>query len=175
MKLKLMSLLAVLILLLSCGTTTTTTTTSNNAAFSVPATITTSFTTQYPTATNVTWTAYDMSAAPIVDWEFLGWQTMDANDYVVRFDMDGQNYYGWYDDSGNWIGTAYVINAYNTLPAAVANALNTKFPGYSFESAQREFWKDQMAYEVKLKKTDDDKVKVLMDANGNILKQKNKD
>ena len=175
MKLQSLSLMAAICLLLSCGTTTTTTTTSDNAAFAVPTTITTSFTTQYPTASNITWSAYDPSTTPIVDWEFVGWPAMDANDYVVRFEMDGQTHYGWYDDAGNWVGTAYVINAFNTLPSAVINTLNTKFPGYSFETAQREFWKDQMAYEVKLKKTDDDKVKVLIDANGTILKQKNKD
>jgi len=169
-----MSLVAA-VLLLSCGTTTTTTTTSDNAAFSVPATVNTSFTAQYPTATSVTWSAYDMNTAPMVDWELVGWQTMDAGDYVVRFDMDGQTYYGWYDDAGTWIGTAHVVSDFTTLPAPVTTTINNQFAGYKIDGVQREFWKDKIAYEVKLKKTDDDKVKLLVDPSGTILKQKNKD
>lgn len=57
MKLKIMSLVTAMVLLLSCGTTTQTST-SSNAAYDVPATIQTSFTTQYPTATNVVWSGY---------------------------------------------------------------------------------------------------------------------
>ena len=169
-----MSLIAA-VLLLSCGTTTTTTTSSDNTAFSVPATINTSFTTQYPAATNVTWSAYDVATTPMVDWELAGWQTMDAGDYVVRFDMDGQTYYGWYDDAGTWIGTAHVVSDYKTLPAPVTTTINSQFAGYTIDGVQREFWKDKVAYEVKLKKNDDDKVKLLVDANGTVLKQKNKD
>src|SRR5215216_6313215 len=95
MKLKFMSLLAVLTLLLSCGTTTTTTTTtSDNTAFAVPATVSTTFTTQYPNATNMVWSAYDINAAPLVDWDLVGWTPLDAGDYMVTYKMDGQNYYG---------------------------------------------------------------------------------
>jgi hypothetical protein len=173
MKLKFACLTATLALLLSCGTTTTTT--SDNEAFAVPAAVSTSFTTQYPNATNVVWSAYDVATAPIVDWELTGWSPMDARDYMVTFTVDGQSYYGWYEDTGNWIGSAYVISDYNTLPEAITTTINTKFAGYSIDRVQREFWKDHIAYEIKLKKNDDDKVKLLLDANGNIIKQKDKD
>jgi hypothetical protein len=173
MKLKFACLTATLALLLSCGTTTTTT--SDNEAFAVPAAVSKSFTTQYPNATNVVWSAYDVATAPIVDWELTGWSPMDARDYMVTFTVDGQNYYGWYEDTGNWIGSAYVISDYNTLPEAITTTINTKFAGYSIDRVQREFWKDHIAYEIKLKKSDDDKVKLLLDANGNIIKQKDKD
>ena len=43
------------------------------------------------------------------------------------------------------------------------------------ENVQREMWSGKTAYEIKLKKTDDDKVKLLVDSNGMILKQKHKD
>ena len=175
MKIKLLSLFAAITFLLSCGTTTTTTTTSDNAAFAVPATVNTSFTTQYPTATNVVWRAYDVNTAPMVDWELAGWNAMDAGDYVVTFTLDGDNYYGWYDDSGNWIGSAYVISDYSTLPAAINTTINNQFAGYTIQRVQREFWKDHMAYEIKLKKNDNDKVKLLVDTDGTVLKQNNKD
>ena len=175
MKLQLMSMVAAITLLLSCGTTTTTSSTSSNAAMNVPAGIRASFEGQYPTATNVVWTSYDATVVPIVDWELAGWPVIDAGDYVVRFNMDNQDYYAWYDGGGDWIGTAYVVNDYKTLPDAVTNTINTQFSGYAIEGVQREFWKDKTAYEIKLKKNNDDKVKLLVDANGSILKQKNKD
>jgi hypothetical protein len=173
MKLKIMSLVTAMALLLSCGTTTQTST-SSNPAYDVPATIQTSFTTQYPTATNVVWTGYDVAAVPI-DWALTDWAVLDDNDYVVRFDMDNENYYAWYDSDGNWIGSAYVVNDQSTLPAAVSNTLNSQFAGYTIEKVQKEMWKDRMAYEIKLKNTSDNKVKLLVDGNGTILKQKDKD
>jgi hypothetical protein len=173
MKLKFMSLLAMLTLLLSCGTTTTTTTTtSDNSAFAVPATISTTFTTQYPSATNVVWSAYNVSAAPMVDWDLVGWTPLDAGDYMVTYTMDGQNYYGWYDDAGSWVGSTYAITDYNTLPASINTMITNQYTGYTIEGVQREYWKDNTAYEIKLKKGDNDKVKLLVDANGNVLKQK---
>jgi uncharacterized membrane protein YkoI len=110
----------------------------------------------------------------MVDWELAGWNAMDAGDYVVTFTMDGDNYYGWYDDSGNWIGSAYVISDYSTLPAAINTTINNQFAGYTIQRVQREFWKDHMAYEIKLKKNDNDKVKLLVDTDGTVLKQNNK-
>lgn len=173
MKLKIMSLVTAMVLLLSCGTTTQTST-SSNPAYDVPATIQTSFTTQYPTATNVVWSGYDVAMVPI-DWELTDWATLDNNDYVVRFDMDNENYYAWYDSDGNWVGSAYVVNDQSTLPSAVSNLLTKKYSGYTIEKVQKEMWKDRMAYEIKLKNADDSKVKVLVDGSGNILKEKNKE
>lgn len=161
----------------SCGTpsdTTTLSSTSSNPAYSTPTTLQTSFTTQYPNATNATWTAYDAAGVPI-DWEMTGWTVLDANDHAVAFDMDGQRYLAWYDSDGNWVGSTYVIDDFTKLPSAVQSLINTKYSGYSIQKVHQEMWKDQMAYEVKLKKNDDDKVKLIVDANGNILKEKLKD
>jgi uncharacterized membrane protein YkoI len=172
MKLRIMSLITAMVLLLSCGTTTQTST-SSNPAYDVPATIQTSFTTQYPNATNVVWSGYDATLVPI-DWEMTGWTTLDDNDYVVRFNLDNENYYAWYDSDGNWIGSAYVVNDHATLPAAVNSTITTRYPGYTIESIQKEMWKDRMAYEIKMK-NGDNKAKLLVDADGNILKEKLKD
>ena len=44
-----------------------------------------------------------------------GWTVIDADDYVVQFDMDNEKYYAWYDTNGEWIGTAYVVNDFTTF------------------------------------------------------------
>lgn len=163
---------AAALLITSCGTTRTST--SSNAAFDLPVSIRSDFEAQYPTATNVTWTQFDATMTPI-DWELTGWDPLDADDYVVRFDLGKEKYYAWYDSGGDWIGSAYVISDHTNLPSAVSNILTTQFKDYTIESVQREMWGSQTAYEIKLRKTDDDKVKLLIDSNGVVLKQKNKD
>ena len=100
-----------------------------------------------------------------------GWTALDQNDYLVRFDMDNENYYAWYDSDGNWIGSAYVLKDHNQLPPAVSTAVNNKYAGYTIDNVNREFQKDRMAYEIELKK-EDSKVKLLVDTDGNILKEK---
>ena len=50
------------------------------------------FSAQYPNATNVVWTNYDASLDPMIDWDLAGWSTLDASDYTVRFNVDGQDY-----------------------------------------------------------------------------------
>jgi hypothetical protein len=179
MKLITLSLVALSLIALSCGssrtgTTTTTTTTAHEARTGAPVAITTTFTSQYPTATNVIWAPYEQVAAPI-DWEMTGWTTMDAGDYVVQFEMDGQKYVAWYDASGDWIGSAVPVSDHGTLPAAVRDMLSTKYSGYAIDKVQKEFEKSRTLYEIKLKKTDDDKIKLLVDEQGNVIKEKLKD
>ncbi|HKO79697.1 MAG TPA: PepSY-like domain-containing protein [Chitinophagaceae bacterium] len=152
----------------SVSTTGTPSTTVN-----VPEATRTAFTTQYPTATNVVWVNYDTQAELPIDWELTGWQTLDADDYVVRFDMDNENYYAWYDNTGTWVGSAYVMKDITQLPEAVNKVINEKYTGYTVKSVNREFQKDRMAYEVELTKPDG-KAKVLVDSNGTIIKEKTK-
>ena len=147
------------------GTTTTT--------VSVPNSIQTSFTTQYPGAANVAWSKYDAQIAAPIDWELAGWTTLDNDDYLVRFDLDNENYYAWYDSDGNWIGSAFVMKDYTQLPAPVNAVITNKYAGYNITSVNREFKKDRVAYEIELKK-EDSKVKLLVDADGNIIKEKTK-
>lgn len=168
---------AAAILFAACGTpreTTTLSTTSSNAAYSVPGNVQTVFVTQYPTATNATWVAYDATLVPI-DWELVGWTLLDQGDHAVSFDMNGNRYYAWYDSDGTWVGSTYVVDDYAKLPSAVQSVLNTKYSGYTIQKVHQETWKDHMAYEIKLKKTDDDRIKLIVDEQGNILKEKLKD
>lgn len=169
--------MAAAVLFAACGTpsnTNTISSTSSNPAYSVPSNLQPVFLAQYPNASNVTWAAYDIALVPI-DWEMTGWTVLDPSDHAVTFDLDGQRYLAWYDADGTWIGSTYVVNDYAKLPAAVQSVINTKYSGYTIQKVHQEMWKDQMAYEIKLKKTDDDKVKLLVDSQGNILKEKLKD
>jgi hypothetical protein len=168
MKFRILIVAASMAILASCGGTYKAT----DRSFMVPASTQTVFTTQYPTATNVVWSSYDQ--VPVfIDWDLTGWPAMDPGDYVVRFDMDNENYYAWYDSDGNWVGTAYVVRDYKSLPTAVNATLNTQFPGYTITAVNRELQKDRVAYEIQLK-NGDTKAKLLVDANGNIIKQKTK-
>jgi hypothetical protein len=55
---------------------------------------------QYPAATNVVWNSYDPNVVILNDWDLAGWTVIDADDYVVQFDMDNEKYYAWYDMNG---------------------------------------------------------------------------
>ena len=171
MKLRILSLLAAAAIITSC--TTTRTSTSDNAAYAgMPASIRMDFERHYPDATNVTWATYDGSVLPI-DWELTDWTVLGTDDYVVRFDMGSDNYYAWYDADGTWIGSAYTLSNTAILPSAVSTTLNNQYKGYTIESIQKETWKDKTAYELKLV-SGESRVKLLVDANGTILKTKDK-
>jgi hypothetical protein len=187
MKSIILGMLAVALVALACGsyrTTTTTatttvdttiaTTTTHQALADVPVVITTTFTTQYPNATNVIWSPYDRIELPI-DWEMTGWPALDTNDYVVEFDMNGQKYYAWYDASGKWIGSSSMLANHGNLPAPVRDLLLQKYNGYTIEKVEQEFDAAGTRYEIKLKKSDEDKVKLHVNEQGVVLKEKLKD
>jgi hypothetical protein len=163
---------AAALLVTSCETSRTST--SNDAAYDLPVAIRSDFQAQYPTASGVTWTQFDIAATPI-DWEMSGWAPLDANDYVVTFDMGTDRYYAYYDSDGTWVGTAYTVANHNNLPSAVYGTLNAQYKDYTIERIDRELWGDNTAYEIKLRRSDDDKIKLLIDSNGTVLKQKIKD
>ena len=155
----------------SCGTTNNTSV-SENAAFGAPDRIHAVFTNQYPRANYISWNRYNSNTPTILDWEFAGWSAIDETDYTVRFTLDTFNYHAWYDDNGDWIGSAYFIRTSKALPDAVKNTLKAQFGAYNFDTAVREFREDDETFEIKLKNGDANKVKLLVDNNGNILKQK---
>lgn len=171
MKVKMMSLVMAAVLFFSCGTTYTST--SDNAAYNVtvPAGIRSSFAAQYPDAANVVWNNYDVTAVP-VDWELVGWTPLDKDDYMVTFNVGSEKYYSWYEADGKWVGSSYVVTDRSRLPYAVKTILQDKYDAYTIESIERKTWGNQTAYELKLKNTDDSTLKLLVDTNGNILKEK---
>jgi hypothetical protein len=171
MKNTLFSLAVASAFLFSCGTTSYTST-SDNAAYTTPAELQTSFTTQYPTASNVTWSAYNEAAVPI-DWELSGWGPIDNKGHMATFDLDGERYYALYDANNTWMGSTFTVKDHSKLPTAVQDLISSKYSGYTIEKVDQEMRKDQVAYEVKLKK-DNSKVKLLVDNNGTVLKEKMK-
>lgn len=133
----------------------------------------TAFVTRYPNATNVVWSHYDQTMVVPVDWELAGWTVLDESDYTVRFRMDNEDYFAFYDENGDWVGTAYVVRDFSTIPVAINTMISTSYPAYTISSVNRQFQAERVAYEVELKSSTQ-KVKLLVDSNGNILKQKTK-
>jgi len=173
MKLKILSLVAAAgLFLASCGTTYKST--SDNAAYNVtvPSNIRSSFVVAYPDATNVVWNAYDMNNVPI-DWDLSGWNTLSNNAYAVTFNMGSDQYYAWYDANGNLIGTATAVSDYTKVPYVVTNMIHDKYSGYNIDWIGREIVGSKANYEVRLSQGDN-KVKLLVDSNGNVLKEKTK-
>lgn len=155
--------------LASCGPSYRVTN-GSTVGIDVPAGIQTTFVTAYPTAADVVWSTYDVATLPI-DWDLTGWPEMDQADYVATFMMNNDKYYAYYDANGDWIGTAYVVADYKSLPSAINTMIADKYPGYNIMTVNREMQKDKIAYEIQLKKGDS-KTKLLVDENGNIIKQK---
>jgi hypothetical protein len=173
MKSKIMSLIAAAgLFLVSCSTSYNST--SDSAAYNVnvPTGIRSNFAIAYPDATNVVWNSYDVNNVPI-DWDLTGWNTLGANDYAVTFNMGSDQYYSWYNANGNLIGTAVMVSDYTQLPSAVNNVIHDKYSGYTIDRIDREIVGSKTAYELKLSQGDN-KVKLVVDSDGNVLKEKAK-
>lgn len=152
------------------ATTPDNTSVDNRSIVEVPAATRTTFEQKYPGASDVTWNSYSEPYTTI-DWEWTGWPALDQNDYYVTYDWNGADYYAWYDQDGNWIGTTSVVSDYSTLPSAVNNTLKNQFNGYRVTSADKENDKNKEAYELELEKGSD-KLKVLITADGQVMKKK---
>jgi hypothetical protein len=173
MKLKFLSLVAAAgIFFASCGTTYQST--SDNAAYNVnvPTNIRSNFAIAYPDATAVVWNTYHVNTVPI-DWELTGWNALGNDAYAVSYNMGSDQYYSWYDANGNLIGTATVVSDYSKVPYIVTSMLHDKYNGYTIDWVGREIVGSKTNYEVKLSQGDN-KVKLLVDSNGNIIKEKTK-
>ena len=174
-----------LIIFSSCGENSTTETTKDStasaavtdntaapvpASVDVPVTTRTNVETKYAGASNVTWSYYDEPYNNI-DWEWAAWPSLDKNDYLVRYTWNGADYYTWYDQDGNWVGSVTAVTDYAGLPAAVNNTVKKEFPGYTISSVDKENDKNREAYEIKLE-NGNDKAKALIAADGSLLKKK---
>src|ERR1700741_788758 len=168
MKLKTFLAMAAITIFVACGAPYRATDTTPGGPDATQRT----FLVQYPNSTNIVWANYDPNVVILNEWELTGWQTMDESDYVVRFEMDNEKYYAWYDSDGTWIGTAYVVNDFSALPYPVSSTVTTLYPGYTITNVNREFHKDKSLYEVVVKKSDDTKIVLLVDSDGNVIRKK---
>lgn len=152
--------------------TTTTQVTDNTDVVMVepPATIKTSFEAKYPQATNIRWN-YHRPDFATVEWDWSGWPVLDTSDYVASYTWDGSEYWSWYDQDGNWVGSVSRVRDYSTLPQAVNNTVTTKYNGYTIVSVDKENDKNRTAYEIQLE-SGTNKLKLLVDENGKVLKSK---
>lgn len=152
----------------SSTVSTTTPQMEDNTSVAVPETIRADFQSKYPTATNVSWRKYE--PVHTLEWDWTGWPVLDTGDYAVSYTWDGTQYWAWYDDNNNWIGTVSTVTDHVSLPAAVNKAVQDAFPGYTIESIDRENDKDRTAYEIELNKGED-KAKMLIAEDGKVLKK----
>lgn len=149
------------------STATVTTSTTDNAKVEAPAAAKTSFESKYQGATNVRW-QYHRPDLYKFEWDWSGWPALDESDYAVNYNWNGADYWAWYDQDGNWIGTVTNVSDHSSLPAAVNKTVQAQFAGKTIESIDMENDKDKTAYEIKF----NDGSKALIDANGNIMKKK---
>ena len=143
--------------------------TNVNTNIVVPEPVKTSFQTKYPNVSNVTWNRYEPVST--FDWEWSGWPMMDTSDYMVKFNMDGNEYWSWYDNDNTWVATVSPVKDFAGLPAAVNKTIQTEFDGYTIVSVDMENDKNRTAYEVELTKGEAE-MKALIAENGTILKKK---
>ncbi|MFI5132188.1 MAG: PepSY-like domain-containing protein [Chitinophagales bacterium] len=137
----------------------------------VPEATRTSFEAKYPQASNVTWIYHEPAEVAPIEWEWITWP-VDTTDMVANFKVNEDDYWVWYDDAGNWIGTVAEVSD-NDLPAAVNKTIKSEFPDYKIVSIDKENDKNRTAYEIKLE-NGEDKMKALIAENGQVLKKKGK-
>jgi Putative beta-lactamase-inhibitor-like, PepSY-like len=137
-----------------------------------PSNIQSAFRSRFPNVTDAKWSYYDSTNVPI-DWDLTGWPRLTNRDYSVMYNVDGTTNYAWYDAQGNWVGSSSAMKDFMNLPAPVSKMLATKYPGYKIEEVHTETYKDQSGYEIEMNKGAD-KVKMVVDANGKVLKLKTK-
>lgn len=145
-------------------------TTTPAMAVNVPPKAKESFQTKYPNAANATWKNYDPNYEYPFDWEWTGWPRVDTSYYTATYNADGGDYWVFYTPEGEWMSTVEPIKS-DKVPDAVNKVLNAKYKAYTVESVSKENDKNREAYEIKMK-NGEDKMKVLIDKNGNIMKSK---
>jgi len=137
-----------------------------------PAAAQSAFVVQYPGATNVVWTEYDATQLTPIYWDMTGFTPLDGHAYVVHFDDNTQSSYALYDMKGYWVGSAYVVTDFATLPSKVSDVVNLRFPGYTMTGMSRVTLPgNRMAYEVEMKKWYYTS-RILVDDEGNVISQR---
>jgi len=133
----------------------------------------TKFTEKYPKAADVQWVRYTDMPPVDIEWDWTGWPVLDSTDYAVNYNIDTTDYWSWYTPEGNWISTVTPVKS-TEVPSAVNSVLQSQFANYTVTSVKRENDKNRTAYEIKME-NGEDKMKVLIDENGNIMKKKGKE
>ena len=149
------------------------TSTTTKKTVEVPEATRTSFEAKYPQASDITWNYHEPVIAAPIEWDWTDWPVIDSNDYVANFKVNDDDYWVWYNDSGDWIGTVSEVNDYSALPAPVSNVIKSQYPQFKITSVDKENDKNHTAYEIKME-NGEDKVKMLIAENGQVIKKKGK-
>ena len=133
--------------------------------------MTSDFSTRYPNASEVVWYTYTPDESVDVlpsDWNY----GMDANDYEVRYKMDGTDYTAWYNN-GKWVRSeSMTMTAANAkLPSNINDLLKTQYSGYTVKDVETEQSSTRTVYEIELAKGNE-KCKVFYTSEGAIIKKK---
>jgi len=147
------------------------TTYTQNNPVNVPDNIRNAFTTQYPTASDVTWSPYKQYDR--INWEWTGWPSMDTSYYAVNYTVDNRKHMSWWDKLGKWIGSTSTIEDSTKLPDPVKKTLKNSYAGYKIKDIDEETDNKRTVYEIKLEKGDAT-ARILVDKNGRILKKDTK-
>ena len=150
---------------------TTNTVPTETPQYNAPDNVRTAFQTKYPTATDVSWSAYKPYER--INWEWTGWPSMDTTYYAVNYTIDKRQHMSWWDKIGSWIGSTSTVEDSSLLPDPVKKTLKNNYTGYRITSIDEENDKDRIAYEIKLEKGDA-RARILVDKNGRILKKDTK-
>ena len=135
----------------------------------VPDQVRASFQAKNPQASNVVWYKYqDMKDDYTETYPGL----YDQSDYYVTYHANNIDYVTWYTPTGEWVMTTNTISN-DKLPAPALKALQDAYNGYTVAKVDEDRYKDGTRYDVKLTKGDE-KLKVHVTADGQILKVKDK-
>jgi len=96
----------------------------------------------------------------------------DPSDYYVTYNTDGTEYVTWYSPTGEWVMTTNTINS-DKLPAPALKSLQDAYNGFTIVKVDEDRYNGGTRYDVKMTKGDE-KLKVHVTADGQILKVKDK-
>ncbi len=107
--------------------------------------------------------------AKFADAKNIEWEAEEEGEYEAEFVLNNTKMSAEFSKDGTWKETETVVPD-STLPAAIADTLNTKYGDYAVQKAELTENPKGKSWEVKLKK-DDSEMELVFDENGNVLKQ----
>jgi hypothetical protein len=143
---------------------------ANNAdTIIIPENVRVSFQAKYPGAINAVWYKYQDMNDEYTD-VYPGYY--DPSDFYVTYRWNNMDYVTWYSPTGEWVMTTNTINS-DKLPAPALQTLQQSYNGYTIVKVDEDVYNGGTRYDVKLRKGDE-KLKVHLTADGQILKVKDK-
>ncbi len=101
--------------------------------------------------------------------EKVTWGKENATEWEAEFTFNSKSYSANYKSDGTWVETEYKIEA-NEIPAAIANTLNKKYPGYKVTGSEVSETPEGKVYEIAIK-TGNKKMKVALHEDGTPVKK----